>query len=242
MSKKSTLKLYNYSLSIGKIEILKDISLEFFPGEIVLLYGPRNSGKSSLLRSFVQLNKELYNNVNGIGGIFFQGKDAKVLDKKILRSQIIYCDPTFINNLDFLTLKEFLYFSLEININDLSEINYDILEKLNLSHIFSNINSIKKYNNLSNWSIGEKIALLTFCSLSRNPKVFIFDSLLDHLDDFLLNSLKEILFKIKEDKTLIISSRNLTLFSDISDKIAYINEGRIKFFGDTGKFMLSYPK
>ncbi len=236
------IKLYNFCMNIGDFSILKDISLDISFNDIVLLYGPRNSGKSSLLRSFVHLNEELYNNVEGKGGIFFEGKNVNELDRKYLRSQITYADPTFVENLNILTLNEILNLSLGLKITDISKEHYEILDKLGLSKKFSDLDNIKKHNSLKNWSIAEKISLITFISLARNPKVFMFDSILDHLDDFLLKDVKEILYQIKKDRTLIISTRNLSLFSDIANKIIFIEDGKIQYNGTMDSFMLNFPR
>jgi ABC-type multidrug transport system ATPase subunit len=70
----------------------------------------------------------------------------------------------------------------------------------------------------------------------------MFDSILDHLDDFLLKDVKEILYDIKKDRTLIISTRNLNLFSDISNKIIFIENGQIQYNGTMDSFTLNFPR
>jgi ABC-type multidrug transport system ATPase subunit len=116
------------------------------------------------------------------------------------------------------------------------------LEKLGLSKKFSDLDNLKVHNSLKSWSIGEKILLITFISLARNPKVFMFDSILDHLDDFLLKDVKEILYDMKKDRTLIISTRNLNLFSDIANKIIFIENGQIQYNGTMDSFMMNFPR
>jgi ABC-type multidrug transport system ATPase subunit len=236
-TEKPIISLNNFSLSLDEKEMLKDISLEIFPKEIVLLYGSRNSGKSCFLRSFVHLNEELHKKVNGLGDILYQGEDVRNIDKTYIRSQIAYVDPSFVENMGFLTLQELFNLSLGIKIKEMNKEHYKIIDILNLSHIFSDLDNMKKYSDLKNWTIGEKISLLTFIAFSRRPKVFLFDSIFDHLDDFLLKEVKEILFSLKENKAFIISTRNLKLFSDISQKVIYLKNGQVKFFGKIEDFM-----
>ncbi|MHC5766861.1 MAG: ATP-binding cassette domain-containing protein, partial [Nostoc sp.] len=38
------------SKSFGKLDVLKDISTEFYQGEVVAILGPSGSGKSTFLR------------------------------------------------------------------------------------------------------------------------------------------------------------------------------------------------
>ncbi len=241
-AKDSILTLNNYSLKIEDKLILSDINLKIYPGEIILFYGPRNSGKSSLLRTFVHLNEELYNHVKGGGDLLYNGKDMRKMDRKFLRSQITYCDTSFVENLNFLTLNELLKISIDLKIKDLTKEHFETLDKLGISHIFANNESLKYYKNLSNWSIGEKISLITFLALARNPRIFIFDSILDHLDDYLLRQVKDLFASIKENITLMVSTRNIALFSDMAEKIALIDKGKLEYYGSITRFMLNFPK
>lgn len=234
------IKLEDFEITIKNEKIIENVNLEIFPGETVLIYGPRDSGKSILLRSFVHLNEELFNEVNAHGGIFFSGKDVRELDRRFLRSQITYIDTSFVENMNFLNLKELLFLSLGMKISDIKKDHYEILNKLGIAKFFSDMDNLKKYSELKDWSIAEKISLITFISLARNPKVFIFDCILDHLDDFLLREVKNILFNIKSDRTMIISTRNLSLFSDLSDKILFLDSGKVKYYGKTENFIINY--
>lgn len=238
----NVITMSNFNLFIDEEKILNDINLEISSGETILLYGPRNSGKSALLRSFVHLNEELFNKVLGTGDIRFYDKDVRTIDKKLLRSLIIYSDTSFVENLNFLTLHEILQLSIGLKINEITTEHFDMLEKLNIAHYFSDLDMLKKYDKLSNWSMAEKISLITFISLARNPSIFMFDCILDHLDDFVLKDVKNLLLKIKEDRTLIISTRNFSLFSDICDKVILLDKGSIKFYGSKDSFMINFPE
>ncbi|MFY9356651.1 MAG: ATP-binding cassette domain-containing protein [Defluviitoga tunisiensis] len=241
MHKASVIQFVDYSMEISNKTLLKNINLEFAENETFLVYGPRNSGKSLLLRSIVDLNNELFRNVKSSGAILFQGENIVNLEGQYLRSQISYCEPTFVDNINFLTLSEVLYLALGLKVSDITKDQFLLLEKLNLSHIFADRNTLKSYEHFDEWTIGDKISFIIFLNIARNPQVFIFDSILDHLDDFLLNNIKEFLYETKKDKTLIISTRNIKLFSDIAQRIGFIANGEILFTGDIQDFMLSFP-
>ncbi|MDY6894352.1 MAG: ATP-binding cassette domain-containing protein [Thermotogota bacterium] len=241
MDKNKIIEIKDLSVYINNRKVLKNINLEISKNEILLIYGPRNAGKSLLARSIVALNEELFKGIQTTGEILFLGKDVTSIEKRYLRSTIAYSEPTFVDNINFLTLSEVFNLALRIKPSDISQEQYMLLEKLNIAHIFSNHSSLKSYENFGNWTIGDKISFIIFLSLARNPQVFIFDSILDHLDDFMHKDIKDFLFDIKEDRSLIISTRNLSLFSDIAEKIVFLNEGEIVYKGSTEGFILNFP-
>jgi ABC-type multidrug transport system ATPase subunit len=241
MDKDNIIEIKDLSVYINNLKLLNNINLEISKNEILLIYGPRNAGKSLLARSIVTLNEELFKNIRTTGEILFLGEDVNNIEKRYLRSEIAYSEPTFVDNINFLTLSEVFNLVLGIKPSEISHEQFMLLEKLNIAHIFSNHSSLKRYESFWNWTIGDKISFIIFLSLVRNPQVFIFDSILDHLDDFMHKDIKDFLFDIKEDRSLIISTRNLSLFSDIAEKIVFLDRGEIIYKGSIEVFLLNFP-
>lgn len=72
------LSIKNVSYSVGKKEIVKNISVDFLPGEFTMILGPNGSGKSTFLKLF---SGEL--NAKG-GSIFYADKNISALKKEEL--------------------------------------------------------------------------------------------------------------------------------------------------------------
>nr|WP_254871320.1 MULTISPECIES: ATP-binding cassette domain-containing protein [unclassified Marinitoga] len=223
-------------------EVLKAIDIELYPNDSVLIYGERNSGKSSLLRAFVHLNEELFENVYGKGEIKFGEKDVREQDKKYLRSNITYVEPQYLQNLNYITLKELLKLSLGVSPQNLSYEHISLLKRLDLVDKFLDLSNLKYYDNLSNWSSADKLSLLLFISLARNPNVFMFDSILDHIDDSLLKRIKDVINEIKQNRILIFATRNLFRYLDICNRVIILNNGKIVADTTPNELIINFEK
>jgi len=83
--KKTALKIEGLSVSYGRIEALKNVSMTIHEGEIVALLGANGAGKSSLLRAISGVNDKAG------GSIFFYGKDiTNISAEKIVSCGIIH--------------------------------------------------------------------------------------------------------------------------------------------------------
>ena len=72
------LRTENISFSVGKKQILKNVSASFLPGEFNMILGPNGSGKSSFLKIFSgEINKFQ-------GNVLYEDKKIKELRKEEL--------------------------------------------------------------------------------------------------------------------------------------------------------------
>ena len=71
--KKISVQCRNVRLAYGKVEVLKDVSLDIKPGEFFALLGPSGSGKSTLLRLIAGFNRHQQ------GEVLIDGQDVSPL-------------------------------------------------------------------------------------------------------------------------------------------------------------------
>ena len=63
------IQVQNLGKSFGKIDVLKDITVDIYKGDVVFVVGPSGSGKSTFLRCLNRLEEPTK------GHIYFEGTD-----------------------------------------------------------------------------------------------------------------------------------------------------------------------
>lgn len=215
----------NISFSYENTPIFQNVNLNFEGGKIYTILGKSGSGKSTLLKIILGLekiskgeikilNKPLYENLYEIRkniGYVHQNPEHQFI------SENIYKELAF-------TLENYCY-NKEAILSRISELLdfIDMKEKSNID--------------ISNLSGGEKQKISIASALSTNPKILIFDEITSMLNpeyrNFILNRLK----LLKNNNHCIIFVTHHLEELEFSDKVIYINNHSIEFFGDKSIFI-----
>ena len=208
--------------------VLSDFNLEMRKGEMLALIGSNGTGKSSLLRVLSGLQEP------GNGKVFWNEKDLSSIS---LRSRPRYLSNLFNNYarvdgfsvFDLVSLGRQPYTGMfgKLKTEDELAIN-ESLEKVGMS-AFAN-------GAIGTLSDGEFRKVMLAKMLAQNAPVMILDEPTTHLD---LPSSIEFLKLLKklardEQKTILLSSHNISLVFKTADKIVLLN--------DSGKYISGTPK
>ena len=203
---------------INNVNLLADLSFGIQKGELLFLLGKSGSGKSTLLKILIGFIKK------DRGQIFVDGLDYDIRNEEIIK-KIGYVSENDIFDTD-LTVHENLIFSAELNncnpVKIQEKINYwsnrlEFSRKLNLK--------IEKLNN----STLRKISLAR--TLIHNPKVILFDDFTSSMDLYDQSLIFEIIKEIKNDKSILFVTNDLSLPELFSDRIIIIDNGSVTFNG-----------
>ncbi|MEO0095172.1 MAG: ABC transporter ATP-binding protein [candidate division WOR-3 bacterium] len=206
----------------GTEEVLKDISFEVNPGEIVAIVGRSGVGKTtlvSLIPRFFEPQK---------GRILIDGEDIKDARLRSLRSQIGICAQNVFLFSD--TIRENIRFgnpeAKDGAIENAARLAYADEFIKNLPEGYDT----KVGERGVNLSGGERQRIAIARTLIKNPKILIFDEATSQLDSesekMIQNALKNLL---KNRTTFIIAHRLSTIQN--ADKILVLDEGRIVGIG-----------
>ena len=202
-------------------QVLFDISLDIYPGEIVIMTGPSGSGKTTLLTLIGGL-RSAHEGILKILGKDICGASKKNLTQ--IRRQIGYIFQAH-NLMTFLTAQENVRMSLELHDNmltaDMDTIANDILQSVGLG------NRANYYP--ENMSGGQKQRVAIARALVSQPKIILADEPTAALDKKSGRDVVELMQKLAKEQgctILLVTHDNRIL--DIADRIVYMEDGYLQ--------------
>ncbi len=215
----------------GKNVVLKDISFTVNEGDIISIVGPSGSGKSTLLRCINMIEKP-----SG-GDIVFEGKS--LMDKKtnlsLVREKIGMVFQQF-NLFANLTVTENITLApVKLKLMD------DKMAYKKGMELLENVGLKDKANVYpSSLSGGQKQRVSIVRTLMMNPDIILFDEPTSALDPEMVQEVLELIREVsKMGKTMIIVSHEMSFVKDISNRILFLDDGKIIFDGENKDFFNS---
>ncbi|MDF2558373.1 MAG: transporter related protein [Bacillales bacterium] len=210
-----TVEIKNLCMKYGTKEVLKDINLEVYKGEIIGYIGTNGAGKSTTIKIILGI-------VEGFTG------EIKILGQDISKDKIEYKRkigyvPEVAELFDSLTAREYLTFIAELYGMSYEKAN---IKAEKLMHLFG----IKKFydSRINTYSKGMKQKVLIISSLLHDPDILFLDEPLSGLDANSVMIVKEILFLLsKQGKTIFYSSHIMDVVEKISNRIVLLNNGHV---------------
>ena len=191
---------------------ISSLSLDIDTG-VIGLVGQNGAGKSTLLRM--------------IAGVY-QVDEGKILVDSFLNTSKESKELVFF-------LPDDPYAPINSDINSVLEfykLFYDVDEDIfdNLVDKFTLPRKVK----INKFSKGMKRLLFIALSLSINCRYLLLDEAFDGLDPLVLETVKEQIVRIckDKDKTVVVSSHNVTALEKLVDKFVVIHDGRLSKDGD----------
>tara|TARA_B100000787_G_C16191191_1_gene297612 strand:+ start:916 stop:2637 length:1722 start_codon:yes stop_codon:yes gene_type:complete len=196
-------------------EVLKNVSLKINKGEIIGIKGESGSGKSTLINLMLGLLKPTS------GKILVNNKSIEKLKKSWLKIVSYVPQDVFITDNDIFKNVGFGEKKSEID-------KPKVVKLLKKLKIYKDIKSKGLNKNLGErgayFSGGQAQRVVFARALYKNPDIIFFDEATSGLDKKNEQNIFKILLKLKEKKTLIISSHNDDLLN-ICDYVIELKSG-----------------
>jgi ABC-2 type transport system ATP-binding protein len=208
------LELIDVWKAYDEVQALKGLNLEIHKGEMFGLVGPNGAGKTTALKIIVGLLKM------DRGLVRVQSLDIK--EAPYQYKKFIGYVPEAVSLPEYLTIQEFLIYS-----GKLREVPNDQIKKRTdfYLRIFDLENKRKTLMLLLSRGMKQKVALAS--ALIHDPNLLILDEPLVGIDPAGQHNIKQLFNeRIKDDKTIFVSTHMLDTAERMYDRVAVIHKGR----------------
>ncbi len=211
-------ELINITKKYGEQEVLNSFSLDIEKGECLAIMGESGSGKSTIAKIIIGLEKQ-------------NSGTVEIFDKDI---EFLFQDSYNALN-PRMTVEDLIYeplqFLADIDVKKKKEIVLELLEQVELSSELLT----RKRDELSGGQL-QRVCLAR--ALSTKPQIMIFDESLSGLDPLVQDKILDLLYKIQKQYqlTYIFISHDIRLCYFLADRIILIDKGKIiEDFKELGK-------
>jgi ABC-type polar amino acid transport system ATPase subunit len=207
----------------GSLHVLKGISLEVQPKEVVCLIGRSGSGKSTLLRCINFLEEPSAGTVEVDGLAVPAGLRGKLHNQMVkdirMRTGMVFQE---FNLFPHLTVLENVI-EAPVTVKGLPKaqavaIGERFLEKVGLGH--------KRNEYPNRLSGGQKQRVAIARALCMEPKVMLFDEPTSALDPELTGEVLEVMQQLAlEGTTMLVVTHEMGFAREVADRVIYLDEG-----------------
>lgn len=225
------IEVKHLQIKFGKQEVLKDVTLNLYKGENLVVLGKSGSGKSVLIKCIVNLLTFKNGTIKVFGDDILTMNRIEIsnMRKKIgflFQSGALY---------DSMTVKENIEFPLrrikaELNEKEINEKVNEVLENVGL------IDSINKMPSQLSGGMRKRISLAR--TVVIDPLIMLYDEPTTGLDPITANEISELIKKIQEkyNTASIIITHDIQCARTTADRLVMLKEGEIYLEGNLKQF------
>lgn len=214
--------------SFGDLEVLKDINVDIYKGDVVCVIGPSGSGKSTFLRCLNRLEEPTS------GKIFFENVDITSpktdIDKHrqkmgmVFQQFNLFPHMTIMRNLTIAPMKLQGRSEQEAKAEAMR-----LLERVGLA------DRADAYP--SQLSGGQKQRIAIVRALCMKPDVMLFDEPTSALDPEMVGEVLNVMRSLAEQKmTMVVVTHEMGFAKEVATRVIFMDEGQIKEQGEPEEF------
>jgi general L-amino acid transport system ATP-binding protein len=203
----------------GKFQVLKDINLEVYEGEVVVVVGPSGSGKSTLIRCLNRLEE------HQAGDIVIDGNplDNNTRNISAVRREV---------GMVFQQFNLFPHLSVLANVTlaqrtvrkrsskECKETALKLLERVGISD--------QAHKHPAQLSGGQQQRVAIARALAMNPRIMLFDEPTSALDPEMIKEVLDVMKELaRSGMTMIVVTHEMGFAKEVADRVIFMDGGAI---------------
>lgn len=211
------IQVQNLGKSFGNIEVLKDITVDIYKGDVVFVVGPSGSGKSTFLRCLNRLEEPTK------GHIYFEGTDITDpktdIDKHRQKMGMVFQQFNLFPHMDI--MKNLTLAPMKLQGKSQQEAEAEamrLLERVGLAD--------RAHAYPSQLSGGQKQRIAIVRALCMKPNVMLFDEPTSALDPEMVGEVLNVMRDLAAEKmTMVVVTHEMGFAREVATRVMFMDGG-----------------
>ncbi len=211
------IQVQNLGKRFGKIDVLKDITVDIYKGDVVFVVGPSGSGKSTFLRCLNRLEEPTK------GHIYFEGTDITDpktdIDKHRQKMGMVFQQFNLFPHMDI--MKNLTLAPMKLQGKSQQEAEAEamrLLERVGLSD--------RAHAYPSQLSGGQKQRIAIVRALCMKPDVMLFDEPTSALDPEMVGEVLNVMRDLADEKmTMVVVTHEMGFAREVATRVMFMDGG-----------------
>lgn len=211
------IQVQNLGKSFGKIDVLKDITVDIYKGDVVFVVGPSGSGKSTFLRCLNRLEEPTK------GHIYFEGTDITDpktdIDKHRQKMGMVFQQFNLFPHMDI--MKNLILAPMKLQGKSQQEAEAEamrLLERVGLAD--------RAHAYPSQLSGGQKQRIAIVRALCMKPDVMLFDEPTSALDPEMVGEVLNVMRDLADEKmTMVVVTHEMGFAREVATRVIFMDGG-----------------
>ena len=211
------IQVQNLGKSFGNIEVLKDITVDIYKGDVVFVVGPSGSGKSTFLRCLNRLEEPTK------GHIYFEGTDITDpktdIDKHRQKMGMVFQQFNLFPHMDI--MKNLTLAPMKLQGKSQQEVEAEamrLLERVGLAD--------RAHAYPSQLSGGQKQRIAIVRALCMKPDVMLFDEPTSALDPEMVGEVLNVMRDLAAEKmTMVVVTHEMGFAREVATRVMFMDGG-----------------
>jgi phospholipid/cholesterol/gamma-HCH transport system ATP-binding protein len=219
------IKVENLTSGYGDKKIIRDINLEIFPNEITVILGTSGCGKTTLLKHLIGLLRSDEGQIELFGRNISNLYDNE-FNTMMRRIGVLFQNGALLNSISVAE-------NIAIPVEQHSDLPAEIIEQL--VRLKLDLVGLKGVHDFypSQLSGGMKKRVALARAIALDPEILFADEPGAGLDPVTASALDRLLLDLRRQlgMTLVVVTHELASIKRIADKICFLEDGKVLFYG-----------